>query len=113
MGGLTSLARSTNYTAGSRTARASVMNSRPTGPNSAIRRELALIQSRSQDANRNYPYIRSAIRQLVSHEVGTGIKPKFRVKNETHNAALSALGGRRVRGSWWPMGWVISTPPSD
>jgi len=88
---LKQMGRSTNYVSGSRGRRAGSMTTRKAGPNSAVVAELRVIQGRSQDASRNSPHIKNAHRQLVSHEIGSGIKPRFELKNPKLNDAITEL----------------------
>lgn len=83
--------RSTPYVAGSRGKRAVVMPNRTFGPNRAVTADLKTTQNRSRDATRNSPYIGNAHRKLVSHEIGTGIKPKFKHENEAIRKAIADL----------------------
>ena len=48
-------------------------------------------RARSQDAARNNPWIRAALRQLVSHEVGCGIQPRPKLDDPALCADLLAL----------------------
>ena len=83
--------RTSNHVAASRGRRAMSMPTKKTSPNTALNYELKLIQERSRDAVRNRAFDKNAIRKLVSHEIGSGIKPKFCIEDEEINKAVTEL----------------------
>lgn len=48
------------------------------GPNTVLQSDMAWLRRRSLDLFRNNPYIRKAVRDLVSAEIGIGMAPIFR-----------------------------------
>ena len=84
-------ARNTGHIGASRTSRAQIMNGKSYGPNTVAINDQTLLQNRSRDGVRNFPYPKNAIRKLVSHEIGSGIKPKFKTGDEKIDAQLSEL----------------------
>lgn len=81
-------AQTTHNVAASRGTRATIMTGSAAGPNAATVGELPVMRNRARSAVRNSPYIGNAIRELVKHEVGTGITCNFRVKDEEIKAQL-------------------------
>jgi len=58
------------------------MSGKAAGPNAAVNAELPTMRNRARDAVRNSPYIGNALRALVKHEVGTGIRCLFLEEND-------------------------------
>jgi lambda family phage portal protein len=52
------------------------------GPNAAIEYNVKTLRSRSREAIRNNPHAHSAVDAYVSNIVGTGIKPRWKIKDD-------------------------------
>lgn len=62
----------------------------PYGPNAALELN-AIARARSQDAVRNNPWIRRAVKLLVSHLIGCGIQPRPKIADKGLRAAILTL----------------------
>ncbi len=60
------------------------------GPNAALD-DSRIARARSQDAARNNPWIRRALKLLVSHEIGCGIQPRPKVADPELRSKILAL----------------------
>lgn len=60
------------------------------GPNAALD-DSRVARARSQDAARNNPWIRRALKLLVSHEIGCGLQPRPKIADPELRAEVLAL----------------------
>lgn len=68
------------------------------GPN-AVTDDIEAARARSQDAVRNNPWIRKAIKLASGHEVGCGLTPNPSIENSTLKTGLLKLWNRWVKQS--------------
>jgi lambda family phage portal protein len=61
------------------------------GPSTTVTSNLTTLRNRTRAGYRNTPWIAQAIDRLVSNEVGCGIAPRSRCKDEAFRAAANAL----------------------
>lgn len=78
------------YDADSTTPRVSDWSDYSYSPNTALDHSKPA-RARSQDAARNNPWIRAALRHLVSHEIGCGIQPRPKITDAGLKNDLIAL----------------------
>lgn len=62
-----------------------------TGPNTAIAANLPELRNRILAALRNGPFFKQALKRLVSNEIGTGIKPFSRAKEEVFRSEIDDI----------------------
>ena len=61
------------------------------GPNAALINALPTLRNRSRAGYRNNPWIKHGTNRLTSNEIGTGIVPRSRSKNDALRQAINAL----------------------
>lgn len=66
------------------------------GPNAALIGSLPTLRNRSRAGYRNNPWIKHGLNRLTSNEIGTGIVPRSRAKDEALRKAMNELWNRVV-----------------
>jgi lambda family phage portal protein len=83
-------ARQTPYEATSTNRRVADWDTLAYGPNAALD-DAATSRARAQDAQRNNPWLRRAIRLIVSHQIGCGLQPRPKFEDPDRRAEVLAL----------------------
>lgn len=78
------------YEAASRAPRVADWEQTAYAPNAALE-SVQIARARSQDAVRNNPWIRRAVKLLVSHMIGCGIQPRPKIADKGLRAEIVAL----------------------